>query len=94
MSEFAPTPLHGAAYKVLLERCDIANCSNAAAHAKIRETLEEIRKWSLDQEKPIFDAYAWAITRITADADARLAVCNNSVRVFAAYDLIPKPPAA
>ena len=92
-SNFAPTPLHGAAYRTMLERCDLMNCSTAEHHAAITKTVRETLRWAATQDKKVHDAYIWATTQVANTAKSRLAVFENSRSVAAAYQDIPKPPA-
>lgn len=89
---FAPSPLHGAAYRTMLERCDLMNCSTLEQYNAITATLVATRLWAMSQEKPVHDAYAWATIQVANAAKARLAVHDNSRKVLAAYEDIPKPP--
>ncbi len=93
MSEFAPTPVHGAAYKALLERIDVGNCSTRAHFVALVEKLTAVLKWADGQPAEVQAAYKWAANNIKTGAEARLKLFENSARVLAAYDTIPKPPA-
>ncbi len=91
-TDFAPTPVHGAAYKALLERIDVGNCSNREQFTAISEKLDAVLKWAEGQPAEIQTAYKWAAEKTKASAEGRLKLFENSARVISAYTSIPKPP--
>lgn len=91
-NEIAPNPMHGAAYRVLLERVDIQGCSEQSKLDAIIEMLKIVRGWTVDQPYDVKTAYLWAAMKVEQDARSRLKLFDNSRSVFAAYDQIAKPP--
>lgn len=95
IDQFAPTPQHGAAYAVVIERVggtrEIASCSTEEKFAEHKKTLDGITAWLNSQDPKIQRAYHWAINRVKSDLRNRLDVFENSRRVNAAMVDLPKP---
>lgn len=95
MSDFAPTPLHGAAYAVAIDTVGgmhvIGDCSTTERYLELKAKLDELRAWAATQPKDVRAAYVYGIERVDADATARLAVHENSRKVGAALLTIPRP---
>jgi hypothetical protein len=93
--QFAPTPAHGAAYRVILERTELAIASMKTAEdlSAVEGTINSIVKWSESQgDGKILQAYSWAAGRVRQTARDRFAIILNSKRVSEAYSALPKPP--
>ena len=95
MADFAPTPLHGAAYAVVIQNIGginaIGNCSSPELYQAIREKLDALRAWAATQPKPVRDAYVYGIQKVDADAQGRLKIYTHSREVTAALLTIPTP---
>lgn len=96
IDQFAPTPQHGAAYAVVIEKVggtrEIASCSTEEKFAEHKKTLDGIVSWLLTQDDiKIQRAYHWAINKVRSDLRNRLDVFENSRRVAAAMATLPKP---
>ena len=98
MSQFAPTPLHGAAYSVAIAWIGgvnaIADCDTQDKYQGHRAALDELVAWSLSQAPEFIEAYRYGIDRVDADLRGRLAIHVNSRAVSAALDSLPRPPRA
>lgn len=95
MADFAPSPLHGAAYAVAIETVGgieaIGGCANHEHYQAIREKLDGLRAWAATQTKDVRAAYVYGIEKVDADALARLKIHQNSNAVMAAMITIPRP---
>ena len=95
MADFAPSPLHGAAYAVAIDTVGgihaIGGCSTEEEFQALRAKLDELRAWSRTQGLDVRAAYTYGIDRVEADARARLEIHENSRRVTAALMTIPRP---
>lgn len=96
IDKFAPTPQHGAAYAVVIEKVGgmhaIGACDTEGVFAIHKETLDRIMTWTNQQEDPLIKrAYHWAINKVKTDLRNRLDVFENSRRVAAAMANLPKP---
>lgn len=95
IDKFAPTPQHGAAYAVVIERVggtrEIASCSTEEKFAEHKKTLDGIVQWLNGQDPKIQRAYYWAINRVKSDLRNRLDIYENSRKVNEAMATLPKP---
>lgn len=94
-SKFAPTPTHGAAYAVVIEKVGgaiaIGDCSTQTRYSELRSQLDRIMEWANGQSVLVKNAYRYGVTRVDADLRSRLEVHENSRRVLAARADLPKP---
>jgi len=95
MTDFAPTPVHGAAYAVVIQMVGgietIGSCSDHERYAAIRSVLDSIRAWAASQPKDVRAAYVYGIEKVDADALGRLKIHDNNRQVTAALLSIPRP---
>jgi hypothetical protein len=95
MSQFAPTPTHGAAYAVAIETVGgtmlIGQCNTQEKYREFRAKLDALRAWSLGQPSYIEQAYRWGIDKVDADLKGRLAVYDNARAVASALEKLPRP---
>lgn len=95
MADFAPTPLHGAAYAVAIDAVGgmnaIGDCATDERYQALRAKLDELRAWVATQPADVRAAYVYGIERVDADAKGRLAIFENSRKVGAALLTIPRP---
>jgi hypothetical protein len=95
MSQFAPTPLHGAAYAVAIEAVGgisaIGDCDTSEKFAALCAKLDAIREWAALEPENVRKAYRWAAEKVQTDARARLEVHENSRSVRDALATIPRP---
>lgn len=94
-SKFAPTPMHGAAYAVVIEQVgganEIGGCHSGEVYARFHDKLDAIRRWSDSQPENVRAAYHWGITKVDADLRGRLELYDNRRRVTEAMSNLPKP---
>lgn len=95
MSQFAPTPMHGAAYAIAIDAVGgiyaIGGCDTQEKLAVHRARLEGIREWAKTQEPTVRRAYVWGTDKVEADLRARLEVHENSRAVTVALQSMPRP---
>ena len=87
-----PTPESGAAYQILFERFQPANCQSHERLEVICKSIEEVIVWSQAQPKDIQEAYRFAVKLMVSQLNARMQQIKLSRAVEAAYISIPRPP--
>jgi hypothetical protein len=93
MNGFAPTPQHGAALRWVLTHFDVGNCSTPEILKEAHAFAHRISTWAAAQpEQHVRAVYAWAVTSFLKDCEERAKVFDNSRRVMAAFEDLPKPP--
>lgn len=94
-SKFAPSPMHGAAYAVVIDKVggtrEIASCCTAEVREGHLKTLTDLRAWARTQTPDVRAAYFWGIDMVEADLRSRLDIFENSRRVNQAMVTLPKP---
>lgn len=95
MSQFAPTPMHGAAYAIAIDAVGgiyvIGGCDTQEKFAESRAKLDSIRNWAKTQDATVRRAYVWGTDKVEADLRARLEVHENSRAVTVALQSMPRP---
>lgn len=95
-SKFAPTPLHGAAYAVVIRSVGginaIGACGDRATYAQMREKLDSIIAFARTlNNAEAMDAYEYGVAKVDADLQGRLEIMENNRRVTAALAALPQP---
>jgi len=95
VTDFAPTPLHGAAYSVAIETVGgtnvIGGCSTPEFYNELMGKLRALDLWAQTQPPDVRKAYRYGIDKVSADLKARLDIFENSRKVRAALASIPRP---
>lgn len=96
MPDFAPSPMHGAAYAVAIEavggNSGVAGCNTPERYAEARGKLDALNVWAATQALDVRSAYRYGIDKVDGDLRARLEIFKNSIRVNDALATIPRPP--
>jgi hypothetical protein len=90
-SQFAPTPVHGAAFRWMFEQCNPGSCSTREGLIEIETKVSDALAWTKNQPDHVRDAYEWAAAQTLATARDRLEIFDNSRAVSVAYESLPKP---
>lgn len=95
--QFAPTPMHGAAYAVAIETVGgahvIGACDTTERYQELRGKLDALQAWAKSQAPAVRKAYDWGIEKVDKDLQARLKIHENSRQVREALSKLPRPKA-
>lgn len=92
--QFAPSPEHGAAQRVIIERVDPGSVVTQEHLDIAMNKIRFFQGWAMAQPTPVRVTYLWAAQQVSDMVLERFKLHENSRRVMAAYDAIPKPPEA
>lgn len=85
-------PIRGAAYQVLFERFNPANCSNRDHQSGIKLGLDAVLLWAKEQPEETYDAYKWATEKMLEQLEQRMVQNELGSAVGEAFKTIARPP--
>lgn len=91
-SQFAPSPEHGAAQTVIFTRVDPGSVITQEDMDRAIARIRFIQGWAMAQPTNVRVAYLWAAKTVSDMVVERFKLHENSRRVRAAFDNLPKPP--
>lgn len=95
-SKFAPTPMHGAAYAVAIKAVggmhEIGACGTVERYNELQQKLAGLLAFARTLNRPdVVDAYEYGVAKVNKDLRSRLEIIQNSAKVTAALEKLPKP---
>jgi len=95
-AQFSPSPEAGAAYAVAIEMVGgvfaVGDCSTREEYQRMRRILDGLLQWAATEGGATREAYAWGVSKVDADLQARLRVHEHSRNVQRALQTLPRPP--